>query len=86
MELVNGMKNNGAHFLLRKKPGFPLQSFGCAKRISAAIPCARIAAAQNRFAILSPARTHGKLIIVGAIAPPESLAQWQRQRQRNFNR
>jgi hypothetical protein len=23
-----------------KKPGFPLQSFGFAKRISAAIPCA----------------------------------------------
>ncbi|MDR1931250.1 MAG: thiamine phosphate synthase [Spirochaetales bacterium] len=27
-----------APFLLRKKPGFPLQSFGCAKRIYAAIP------------------------------------------------
>jgi hypothetical protein len=24
----------------RQKPGFPLQSFGCAKRISATIPCA----------------------------------------------
>jgi hypothetical protein len=31
-----------AHFLRqsRKKTGFPLQSFGCAKRISASIPCA----------------------------------------------
>jgi hypothetical protein len=31
-----------AHFLRlrRKKPGYPLQSFGYAKRISASIPCA----------------------------------------------
>jgi hypothetical protein len=38
-----------AHFLRqsRKKPGFPLQTFGGAQRFSAAIPCA--AAAQNQF-------------------------------------
>jgi hypothetical protein len=32
----------GAKNASRRKPGYPLQSFGCAKSISASIPCASL--------------------------------------------
>jgi hypothetical protein len=47
----------------RQKPGFPLQVLGFANANPAGFPLqslARPGAAQNRFAILSPARTHGR--------------------------
>jgi hypothetical protein len=54
----------GAPFLLRKKPGFPLQSFGCAKRISAAIPGAQ--RAKNITDSLRPAFYTKKVIVPGS--------------------
>jgi ribosomal protein L37E len=44
-----------AHFLPREKPGFPFQSFGRAKRISTAIPCAAQGEQQFREAKSRPA-------------------------------
>jgi hypothetical protein len=39
-ELIYNLEFGRIFGASRQKPGFSLQSFGCAKRISAAIPCA----------------------------------------------